>query len=159
VSASTATRRGRALRAAPRTIALLVAVLALPFHAASVLPAAAYDPSVNYALHCQGCHLVDGKATPGLVPPLDGALGRFMRVGEGRDYLLRLPSVVAVQLDDADTAALLTWVVRRFGAGEVPVDFAPFTAAEVATSRDSGALVDVHGARRHVLEVLGEGPG
>jgi hypothetical protein len=102
---------------------------------------------------------VDGKATPGLVPPLDAALGRFMRVGEGRDYLLRLPSVVSVQLDDADTAALLTWVVRRFGAGELPADFAPFTAAEVAASRGAGALVDVRGARRHVLDVLGAGPG
>ena len=24
------------------------------------------SPHVNYMLHCQGCHLPDGKATPGL---------------------------------------------------------------------------------------------
>ncbi len=154
--------RARPARAVRRSSGAVVAgacAFVLLLGAAAAPPAAAYDPSVNYALHCQGCHRVDGTATPGLVPPLDAALGRFMRVGEGREYLLRLPSVVSVQLDDADTAALLTWVVRRFGAGALPAEFAPFTAAEVAASRGAGALVDVRGARRHVLDVLGAGPG
>lgn len=155
----TATHGGRAPRSPGRAIAPLAGGLVLLLGGATAQPAAAYDPGVNYALHCQGCHLVDGKATPGLVPPLDGALGRFMRVREGRDYLLRLPSVVAVQLDDADTAALLTWVVRRFAGDELPPDFVPFTAGEVATSRGTGALVDVHGARRAVQRVLDGAPG
>src|SRR5215207_2278697 len=27
-----------------------------------------YSPRVNYALHCQGCHLPDGSGMPGKVP-------------------------------------------------------------------------------------------
>jgi mono/diheme cytochrome c family protein len=87
------------------------------------LARAAVAPDVNCAVHCQGCHLADGRATPGLVPALDGSIGRFMRVRAGRDYLVRLPNVAATQLDDADTAALLNWLVRHFAASELPEDF------------------------------------
>ncbi|MEW6268002.1 MAG: cytochrome C [Thermodesulfobacteriota bacterium] len=115
--------------------------------------ARAYSPEVNYALHCQGCHLADGRATPGLVPPLDGTLGRMMRLRAGRAYVVRLPNVAATHLDDADTAALVTWVVRRFAGGELPEDFVPFTPQEVAAGRRA-PLVDVEGARRALLEQL-----
>jgi hypothetical protein len=120
--------------------------------------AGAFAPDVNYALHCQGCHLADGRATPGLVPAIDGSIGRFMRVPAGRDYLIRLPNVAATQLDDADTAALLNWLVHRFAASELPPDFQPYTAAEIAAGRHR-PLVDVEGARRNVLRALGENPG
>jgi hypothetical protein len=124
----------------------------------AAIDAAAYAPDVNYALHCQGCHLADGRATPGLVPALDGALGRFMRVREGREYLVRLPNVAATPLDDAETAALLNWLVRRFAASELPPDFVPYSAAEIGAGRKH-PLVDVDGARRNVLLLLGEKPG
>jgi len=142
-------RRGRGLLAAG-ALALLV-----PQRARD---AAAFSPDVNYALHCQGCHLADGRATPGLVPAIDGEIGRFMRVREGRDYLIRLPNVAATQLDDADTAALLNWLLRRFAASELPADFQPFGAAEIAAGRHQ-PLVDVEGARRNVQRLLGEKPG
>lgn len=136
-----------------------IAAIALLGAGGNARPAAAFAPDVNYALHCQGCHLAGGTATPGLVPAIDGTMGRFMRVREGREYLLRLPNVVAAQLGDADTAALLNWLVRRFAQEELPDDFRPFTTAEVAASRDVPPLVDVEGARRNVLRLLGEGPG
>jgi hypothetical protein len=117
----------------------------------------AFSPDVNYALHCQGCHLADGRATPGLVPAIDGEIGRFMRLREGRDYLVRLPNVAATQLDDGDTAALLNWLLRRFAASELPPDFQPFSAAEIAAGRHQ-PLVDVEGARRNVQRLLGDGP-
>ena len=44
---------------APALAALGLAVAA---HAAS--------PEVDYVLHCQGCHLADGSASPGRVPAL-----------------------------------------------------------------------------------------
>jgi mono/diheme cytochrome c family protein len=125
---------------------------------AAARDAAAFSPGVNYALHCQGCHLADGRATPGLVPAIDGEIGRFMRVPEGREYLIRLPNVAATQLDDADTAALLNWLVHRFAARELPADFRPYTADEIAAGRRR-PLVDVEGARRGVLRALGEPPG
>jgi mono/diheme cytochrome c family protein len=147
--------RARARRQQPSVVAC-AALSVLVLCAAG--DAAAFAPDVNYALHCQGCHLADGRATPGLVPALDGAIGRFMRVREGREYLIRLPNVAATQLDDADTAALLNWLVRRFGASELPADFAPYTAAEIGAGRHR-PLIDVEGARRNVLLLLGEKPG
>lgn len=148
----------RAARAARRWrtigVAAFAVVVALGPSAASAGP---YSPSVNYALHCQGCHLADGSETKGLVPAIDGTMGRFMRLREGRDYLLRLPNVAATQLDDADTAALLNWLLHRFAERDLPADFAPFTPAEVAAGRHA-PLVDVEGARRDVLRRLGEAP-
>lgn len=145
-----AQRRGRPARAC--------AALLLPALLGLATDAAAYSPAVNYALHCQGCHLADGAATPGLVPALDGALGRFMRVREGRAYLVRLPNVAASPLDDAETAALLNWIVRRFAQHELPADFQPYTAAEVALGRRA-PLVDIEGERRAILRLLGEPAG
>lgn len=120
---------------------------------ASARDAAAWSPAVNYALNCQGCHLADGRETKDLVPPLAGSVGRLVRVPEGRAYLVRLPNVAAVPLDDAEIAALLTWVVETFGAAELPPDFAPFTAHEVGRGRAS-PLVDIDGERRAVVEAL-----
>ena len=111
-----------------RKTAILAAVSAL----CVARPARAWSPAVNYALNCQGCHLADGSATPDLVPPLQGSVGRLVHVPEGRAYLVRLPNVASTTLSDAETAELLNWVVERFGAGERPREFAPFTAAEVA---------------------------
>ncbi|MBY0276812.1 hypothetical protein K2Z84_15855 [Candidatus Binatia bacterium] len=116
----------------------------------SASPASAFEPAINYQLHCQGCHLADGRATPGLVPALDPTLGRMMRVPEGRDYLVRLPNVAAAQLDPADTAALLNWLLAHFAASELPPDFAAITTEEVIAGRRA-PLVDVEGTRAAVL--------
>ena len=112
--------------------------------------ARAFEPAINYQLHCQGCHLADGRATPGLVPALDPTLGRMMRVPEGRAYVVRLPNVAAAQIDAADTAALLNWLLAHFAASELPQGFQPITADEVLAGR-AAPLVDVEGARSDVL--------
>lgn len=134
----------RGARAAWRAFVLALAVLC---PAAS---ANAFTPAINYQLHCQGCHLADGRATPGLVPALDPTLGRMMRVREGREYLVRLPNVAAAQIDVADTAALLNWLLAQFAASELPGDFRPITTDEVLAGR-AAPLVDVEGARAAVL--------
>lgn len=141
--------RGRrhALAPAPAIFAMLALALACSWCAS---PASAFEPAINYQLHCQGCHLADGRATPGLVPALDPTLGRMMRVPEGRDYLVRLPNVAAAQLDPADTAALLNWLLAHFAARELPRDFAPITTEEVLAGRRA-PLVDVEGTRAAVL--------
>ena len=134
----------RGARAAWRAFVLVVALLC---PAAS---ARAFTPAINYQLHCQGCHLADGRATPGLVPALDPTLGRMMRVREGREYIVRLPNVAAAQIDPADTAALLNWLLARFAASELPQGFQPITVEEVVAGRRA-PLVDVEGARSDVL--------
>ncbi|MFM8412843.1 MAG: cytochrome C, partial [Alphaproteobacteria bacterium] len=65
-------------------------------------PAGAFSPRTNYALHCQGCHLADGRETPGLVPKLRGTVGTLAATPAGRDYLVRLPNVAAAPLDDRE---------------------------------------------------------
>lgn len=138
----------RAARALLSGAALLLGALG------SASTARAFAPAINYQLHCQGCHLADGRATPGLVPALDPTLGRMMRAREGREYLVRLPNVAAAQLDPADTAALLNWLLAHFAASELPQGFAPITADEVIAGR-STPLVDVAGARSDVLRRVG----
>lgn len=113
-------------------------------------PAGAFSPRTNYALHCQCCHLADGRETPGLVPKLRGTVGTLAATPAGRDYLVRLPNVAAAPLDDRELAALLDWVVLAFG--DRPGDVAPFAPAEVSARRRP--LLDVDSARRAIL-----GPG
>ena len=123
--------------------------------ASCALPARAWggSPAVDYALHCQGCHLQDGSATPGRVPALAASLALFVRVPEGRAYLVRVPGVAQSSLDDAALAALLNWALLRFDPGGVPPDFSPYRAEEVGRLRRM-PLRDVEGERRRLVDEL-----
>ncbi len=115
--------------------------------------------ALDYALNCQGCHRADGVGTPGSVPALAGSVGRFTRVAGGREYLARVPGVAQAPLDDAGVAAVLNWMLARFGGADVPQDFAPYTADEVGRLRRS-PLTDVDGVRRSLVRTLEpESPG
>jgi hypothetical protein len=114
---------------------------------------AAASPAFDYALHCQGCHLEDGKGTPGAVPALAGSVGRFLRAPGGREYLLRVPGVAQSALDDAALAALLNWMLQRFDGDEVRADFVAYTPEEVGRERRH-PLTDVVGTRRALLEAI-----
>ena len=50
-------------------------------------------PRADFALRCRGCHGFAGEGTPGHVPRLDGFVGLFTQVPDGRDYLMRVPGV------------------------------------------------------------------
>ena len=115
--------------------------------------AAAASPAVDYAVHCQGCHLADGRETPGRVPALVGSVGRFARGARGRDYLVRVPGAAQAPIGDAELAALLNWMLLRFDAAGLPADFAPYTADEVARLR-CAPLTDVEGERRQLLDAI-----
>ena len=128
----------------------LVALLAI---ASFNNAAQAWSPETNYRLHCEGCHLADGVATPGQVPALAGSVATFLRAPDGRAYLARVPGVANASLSDADLAALLDWTLRRFDAADLPADFAPYTAAEVAHWR-AQPLVDVTATRTKLLESI-----
>ena len=125
-----------------RRLAALVVVVALAG------PAAA-DPALDYTLNCQGCHRADGSGTPGSVPALAGSVGRFVRVPGGREYLGRVPGVAQAPLDDAALAAVLNWMLGRFGPPP-PQGFVAYDAAEVGRLR-AAPLVDVDRARRELL--------
>jgi hypothetical protein len=140
-------------------------LLAVPLIAASaparagepgVMPA--YGPAVDYMLQCQGCHLADGSGMPGRVPALRRHVGLFLTVPGGREYLLRVPGVSQSPISDAALAALLNWVVLRFGPRPAPTDFQPFTPEEVAATRRP-PLTDVSERRAALLREIAERAG
>lgn len=134
--------------------ARLLAAAALAASLAAATTTRAASPSVNYVLHCQGCHRADGAGTPGSgVPALAGSVGRFAAVPGGREYLVRVPGVATAPLPDDELAALLTWTLRHFSADELPAGFAAFTADEVASGRRA-PLTDVESVRRRLVEAM-----
>jgi len=110
--------------------------------------------ALDYAVTCQGCHRADGTGTPGTVPALAGSVGKFLRVPGGREFLVRVPGVAQAPLDDAALAAVINWMLARFGGDDVPGDFAPYAAEEVGRLRRH-PLTDVERVRRELLEAIG----
>jgi mono/diheme cytochrome c family protein len=128
---------------------LMLVAIALATLALDWTRAWAATPSFNYIVHCQGCHLVDGRETPGKIPALVGA-GRFLSVTGGREFLMRVPGVSLSVLDDAELAELLNWMLYRFSTEDMPADFEPYTAEEVASYRRN-PLVDVETVRHKLV--------
>ena len=105
----------------------------------------------TYALNCQGCHGEAGRSVTE-IPTLAGRVGYFARLPEGRRYLAQVPNVALNPSSDEDIAAVLNWVLERFGRDELPADFVPYSAAEVAGLR--AARIDAVETRRQVVAAL-----
>jgi cytochrome c553 len=114
--------------------------------------AANASPGQDYMLYCMGCHGAEARGVPGKIPPLAGALARFMRTDEGRNYVLRVPGAANSALSDARLAAVLNWLTEHYGAPEEPRP-SPFTAEEVTLARRV-PLANVQAARREVVRNL-----
>ena len=132
-----------------RLLPLLVVVFAVA--------ARAETPQVDYMLQCQGCHRADGSGTPDAIPEFADFVGRFLEVPGGRAYLVQVPGSAQSPLNDAELAALLNWIVTRFGPTDPDHDFARFTAAEVARVRGT-PLTDVARVRRELLAQMDPPP-
>lgn len=111
------------------------------------------SPAQDYMLYCMGCHGTGAQGVAGKVPPLAGALARFMRNPAGRDYVLRVPGAANSALSDEELAAVLNWIARTYDGAELSKSTPPFTAAEVARVRHS-PLASVPAARNAVLKSL-----
>jgi len=118
---------------------------------------AAEAPRVLFMLHCQGCHRPDGSGLPGAVPALGGSLARFLAVPGGRAYLVQVPGSATSPLDSAELAALLNWMVVRFGPAAEAREAAPYASEEVARLR-ARPLVEVAATRRALLAQIGGTP-
>jgi hypothetical protein len=108
---------------------------------------------INYALHCQGCHLPDGSGTPDKVPALKGEVGRFLHVAGGREFLVRVPGTSQSALTDAEVAAVLNWILNTFSRAELPPDFMPYTTEEIARLRRP-PLANVSAVREQLMAEL-----
>jgi hypothetical protein len=62
-------------------------------------------------------------------------MGDFLKVPGGREYLVQVPGVATAALSDAEIAEVLNWLLFTFNQPELPKDFKPYTATEVALDR------------------------
>jgi len=90
-----------------------------------------------FRLHCSGCHGMEGAGSKvGRIPPFVGIVGRFAATADGRLYLVQVPGVANAALSDADTARLLNYVLRSWGAAELSPNAPDFTPEEVRSLRN-----------------------
>lgn len=143
-------RIGRGGKAAALAAAFLAA-------AGAGAPAVADDAGkarYQYILNCAGCHQADGSgARSGGVPTMRGQLGHFLRLPEGRAFLVQVPGTSNSPLSNGDVARMLNWMAASFSADTVPAGFVPYTEAEVTGLR-SKKLANVSAVRRGIVEQL-----
>jgi len=133
----------------PRAIAVLVGALAI----ASAARAGGSPPAELYTLNCWGCHKSRAEGIPGTVPRLADSMADFLHVPGGREYLVEVPGVAASSLSDAEIAQVLNWLLFTFNKAEMPADFTPYTAAEVAKYRPH-QLIQITEARDVLVKRL-----
>ena len=110
---------------------------------------------VNYMLNCQGCHGPDGAGTEdGVVPVMKNFVGHFLQTQAGREFLVRVPGSANAALSHGELAEVLNWMLYEISAEQIPADFQPYQAAEVATLREK-PLADVDTLREQLIEELG----
>jgi len=140
----------------PHRLSACLATLLIAAAAAGGARAADADARnrTRYLLHCGGCHQPDGSGrVENGIPRMKGQVGHFLRLPEGRAFLVQVPGTAQSSLGDADTAAMLNWLVYAISREQVPADFQPYTADEVTRLR-AMPLSDAPGTRRRVVEQL-----
>lgn len=118
--------------------------------------ALAFDARTNYILHCQGCHTADGSGLEDRVPNLRPILVPFAGTPEGRKYLVQVPGVAQSPLSDAETAAVLNWMLRNLAEQKQVAGLRAFTAKEVASYRAT-RLIEVRAKRAELLASIADG--
>lgn len=130
-----------------------------------------------YTATCQICHQPNGNGVPAMYPALADSIGRYVRVPQGRAYLVHVVSFglfgsITVhgqyffgtmqphpQLSDNDVAQVLNYVLTKFNSGLLPKNFRPFTADEVKKFRAKPIPVtDLYNDRQKLLKTI-EGAG
>jgi hypothetical protein len=133
------------IRELPRFL-LTIAVVSLGVSAGAV----AYEPQMNYALQCMGCHTPDGAGVPDRVPSIRDTLVPLAGMAEGRRYLVQVPGSAQSTLSNAELAELLNWMIRSLSVVKPPSTLAPFTEAEVRKYRVQ-TLTQVRATRERLL--------
>jgi mono/diheme cytochrome c family protein len=133
----------------------LVRALLLAAALASAWSCAAMDLGRQYyILNCAGCHQFDGTGSASHeIPKMRGAVGHFLRLPEGRAFLVQVPGTSNSALSDAQIAVLLNWMLPQFSREEIPPDFVPYTAEEVTRLRNQ-RLDDVAATRAAIVTRL-----
>ena len=110
----------------------------------------AFEPSVNYMLHCMGCHTPDGRGEPGHVPSVRNTLVPLASTPEGRKFLVQVPGSAQSRLSDAQLAEVLNWMIAHLSASPAPAELKKFTGTEVGAYRHT-PLAAVAAARQRLI--------
>jgi mono/diheme cytochrome c family protein len=157
IDAGAARRRqsSRMMRCAAGCMGALVG-LAVSARASSADPIGTFStPQRNYLLGCGGCHGPTGVSNSKLVPQLQGLVGYYLYIPEGRAYLPRVPNVALSTLNDQELAAVLNYMVFNIGAGSAPAAARPYRTAEVARLRKQPLTeVSLTEYRRRLVDTL-----
>ncbi|MCZ8392237.1 c-type cytochrome [Achromobacter xylosoxidans] len=109
----------------------------------------------DYILQCAGCHRVDGRgSTPHGIPDFRNSVGAFTHLPAGREYLIRVPGAAYSQLNNAELANVLNWLLHTFSPAQLPAGFRPYTESEVAAARPR-RYADVVPVRHGLARELG----
>ena len=101
----------------------------------SVANADDHRASINYMIHCQGCHLPEAVGFAGRVPRMKDFVGYFLHSQEGREFIVRVPGVATSSLPDDQLAELMNWLLLTYSSGQLPKPFARYSVAEVSALR------------------------
>ncbi len=97
---------------------------------------------------------MDGSGHPEQgVPTMRGTLGAFLRLPEGRAFLVQVPGVNNAGLSDEQIATLTNWSLAQFSVNTLPPQWPPYTAAEVTTAK-AQRPADVAAARLALVQRL-----
>ena len=116
--------------------------------------ASSETPYNNYLLNCMGCHGEEGQGLEKeIVPNMQGVIGNFLKVPEGRAYLIQVPGSAQAPISNLELAQLMNYLIDNFSGDSKPADFTPYTEAEVTTYRKV-KLIDVGGTRKKLMELI-----
>lgn len=120
--------------------------------------ALAHDASaqarIDYLLHCSGCHGQDGMGNPAKgIPQFANQVGHFLRLKEGRAFLMQVPGLLSARLPDDRAAAVTTYIVQTYAGPSLPPDFRPYSSLEAKQYKDARPA-DVIGKRNALYAEL-----
>ena len=112
------------------------------FITALILPGGSQGQSLNaerahynYMMFCQGCHSPDASGSEGHVPKIKDTIGHFLKIEDGREYLVRVPGSANAAITDKELTELLNWMILEFAGDSLPENFRAYEISEVAALR------------------------
>jgi hypothetical protein len=111
--------------------------------------------SINYMIHCQGCHLPEAVGFAGKVPRMKDFVGYFLHSREGREFVIRVPGVATSSLPDDELTEMMNWLLLTYSAEQLPQPFVPFSTEEVAALRPE-LEADPETTRMRILRQIAE---
>ena len=138
------------LRSAVTFSALTLALAATAFAADKSGTRARTD----YLLHCSGCHGQDGTGKPEKgIPRFTDQVGFFLKLPEGRAFLMQVPGLLSANMPDDRAAAVVTWMIKEFAGLSMPEKLEPYTAAESKRYK-AERPADIMGRRNEIYAKL-----